>query len=263
MDVKSKANNKLTGQEGQIGVIILLLTVVLLTIGLSISSRSITDIRLSRQEEQTSRAFDAAEAGIEEALRKDLQQLAQETQIGGPQTVNIGELAASYEVAEENVLETEIDEGETIEVNLEGLGPGDRVRVDWAKESCSAAAAIVVAVFDSDSVDRTPYDGCSSRASTNGFETNGVQAGSDGYTFSRTFNPSAGVQFMRIRAVHAGTAIRIAGDNRDLPVQFWRIHSEAQTELGQETRAVEVTQTLPAPPSIFDFVIYSGSAISK
>ena len=58
--------------RGQIILILVLITVVGLTIGLSLVSRTITDIRISSQIEQSSRAFSAAEAGIETALKSNI-----------------------------------------------------------------------------------------------------------------------------------------------------------------------------------------------
>ena len=55
-------------QSGQALLIILLVMAVGLTVALAIVSRSVTDIRISRQEEESARAFSAAEAGIEQAL---------------------------------------------------------------------------------------------------------------------------------------------------------------------------------------------------
>ncbi len=51
-------------------MIILLVMAVVLTVGLSVVSQSITDVRLSQKEEEASRAFSAAEAGIEQVLIK-------------------------------------------------------------------------------------------------------------------------------------------------------------------------------------------------
>ncbi|MDP3888665.1 MAG: hypothetical protein Q8Q24_01330 [bacterium] len=61
-----------TSQSGQALLIILLIAAVSLTIGLSITSRSITDIRISQRTEESARAYSAAEAGIEEALATGL-----------------------------------------------------------------------------------------------------------------------------------------------------------------------------------------------
>ncbi len=246
-------------QEGQIGLIVLLLTVVLLTIGLSIATRSVTDIRLSRQEEESSRAFNAAEAGIEDALRKDLHALVG----AGEVSVDVGGITAKYRVSEENSLETQIDEGETVEINVLGLGNGRQVAIEWAKDSCPSAASIVVAVYNrtTRTIRRTPYEGCSHGDSFVGPPT--VATGTDNYAFRVIVNLINGDQFIRVRAVYAATWLRARGTGTTvLPVQFWRIRSDAQTG-GGETRSVEVTQTPPAPPSIFDFVIFSESGLTK
>lgn len=55
-------------QSGQALVIVLLVVSVILTVSLSVISRSITDITVSEKEEDALRAFSAAESGIEKAL---------------------------------------------------------------------------------------------------------------------------------------------------------------------------------------------------
>lgn len=60
---------KTNNQSGQVILILLLVMTVALGIGLSIIQRSLTDISTSTKIEQSSRAFSAAEAGIEKALQ--------------------------------------------------------------------------------------------------------------------------------------------------------------------------------------------------
>ncbi|MBI4130613.1 pilus assembly PilX N-terminal domain-containing protein [Candidatus Roizmanbacteria bacterium] len=55
--------------RGQVILIILLVTVVGLTIGLSLVSRTIQDVKTSSQIAESQKAFSAAEAGIEAALK--------------------------------------------------------------------------------------------------------------------------------------------------------------------------------------------------
>lgn len=57
-------------QRGQIIIILLLIIVVALAIGLSIVGRSTSEIATSTKTEQSSRAFSAAEAGIERAIQE-------------------------------------------------------------------------------------------------------------------------------------------------------------------------------------------------
>lgn len=56
-------------QDGQIVIILLLMMLVILSIGLAITQRTITNVTTSTQTEQSSRAFSAAEAGIERAIQ--------------------------------------------------------------------------------------------------------------------------------------------------------------------------------------------------
>lgn len=58
----------LSNQTGQVVVVVLLTTVVALAIGLSVVGRSINEISTSTNSENSTRAFSAAEAGIERAL---------------------------------------------------------------------------------------------------------------------------------------------------------------------------------------------------
>ena len=62
--------NNLKSQSGQILIIFLLILVIGLAIILSIASRAITDLRVSTTSEESSRAYFAAEAGVEEALKR-------------------------------------------------------------------------------------------------------------------------------------------------------------------------------------------------
>ena len=55
-------------ERGQILLIVILVMVTALTVGLSVSSRTITNLRTDAEEENSERAFSAAEAGIEQAL---------------------------------------------------------------------------------------------------------------------------------------------------------------------------------------------------
>jgi hypothetical protein len=59
---------KQKNQSGQIIIVLLLLMLVALSVGLALVQRSVTDVTTSTQVEQSSRAFSAAEAGLEKAL---------------------------------------------------------------------------------------------------------------------------------------------------------------------------------------------------
>ncbi len=58
-----------SNQSGQVVIILLLTMLVALAISLAVTQRSVTDVSLSTQSEQSSRAFSAAEAGVERAIQ--------------------------------------------------------------------------------------------------------------------------------------------------------------------------------------------------
>ncbi|GEM_PF-527299 len=60
---------KFSKQKGQALLVVVLVMVVSLTVGLSVASRSVTNLRITTEEENSQRAFSAAEAGVEEALK--------------------------------------------------------------------------------------------------------------------------------------------------------------------------------------------------
>lgn len=84
-------------QRGQVLLIVVLVMVVSLTVGLSVASRSIVNLRTSTEEENSQRAFSAAEAGIEKALSTGAgitaaQDLGNNAVI---KTVNIGQVSGT------------------------------------------------------------------------------------------------------------------------------------------------------------------------
>lgn len=64
-------NNRSMNEKGQVILALILIMTVALAIGLSIVQKSLVDVSTSTKVEQSSRAFSAAEAGIEKALRGD------------------------------------------------------------------------------------------------------------------------------------------------------------------------------------------------
>ncbi len=64
---------KNASERGQMLLVVVLTMIVALTVGLSVVSRTITNLRLSRQSEESQRAFQAAEAGIQQVLESGIE----------------------------------------------------------------------------------------------------------------------------------------------------------------------------------------------
>ncbi len=61
----------MNSQKGQVVLILILVMTVALAIGVSVIQRSLSDVSTSTKIEQSSRAFSAAEAGLEKAIQTD------------------------------------------------------------------------------------------------------------------------------------------------------------------------------------------------
>ena len=60
---------QLGSERGQMLLVVVLTMIVALTVGLSVASRTISNLKISKQSEESQRAFQAAEAGVEQILQ--------------------------------------------------------------------------------------------------------------------------------------------------------------------------------------------------
>ena len=78
-------------QNGQVLLLVVIAMTLALTVGLSLASRTISNLKISKQNEESQRAFQAAEAGIENAIKN-----LSTTQINGTFDVSGGGSGANY-----------------------------------------------------------------------------------------------------------------------------------------------------------------------
>ncbi len=246
--------------KGQAVLIVLLVVAVALGFGLSIISQSVTDTEIAGHSEESARAFNAAEAGIESALGN---------LTIGTYNIDVGEdeniINVNYEVSSENFLEGVYDENDIATVVLGEFG--DTLTIEWVQpgedpgtcigESTKAPASLLITVIDStNNITRYGLNACD-LDSDNGMTRVGVSDGTDGYLrlYSLTVGANA---LVKIRPIYNQAQIRVTGDN--LPVQAYDIDSRAQSPT-LESKAIQVSRTVPATPAIFDYVLFSGTNI--
>lgn len=274
-------------QSGQALIIILLVMAVGLTIGLSIVSRSITDIRISQQEEESARAFSAAEAGIEQVL------------IGGEKDFSVG--GVDVQVTETaqgggtafNFNNNQFEEGDVrtvwlVEHDTDGnLDPsvkyeGSYIEVYWGNEGQAAGEdetpALEATIIYEESgykVARHTFDPNAGRRGANKFGTpesggpHGLTV--DGQTFNFQFKgrieplPSGTLYALRLRLHYNGTQAHALGveGNGTFPSQGKCYQSTATVPETGITRKVQQCQSHKAPPGIFDYVLFSGGSLTK
>lgn len=255
--------------KGQAVLLILLVVAVVLGLGLSIISQSTTDVRITQQEQDAARAFNAAEAGIEDAL-KQITTVA----LDMPQSLNVDNVPVEYTVSGRDFLEMQFKENESGQVILDGTA--NTLTIEWVDKnsdgenpnnctgvnaaSGQTAASLLVSVIDANyQVRRYGLNACALSASNNLIDV--AQTGSDKYLRSYNVSIAAGDRLMRIRPLYNLASLRVTASN-GLPNQAYLINSSAQVET-KETKAIEVTRLEPGTPSIFDYVLFSGGGLVK
>jgi hypothetical protein len=267
-------------QSGQIAVIVLLIMVVLLVMGLSLATRTTQESFLSQQSSETARVWNAAETGAEDALSR---LSSGSTPAGSSVTTTVNDSAVSATVATQNTVDTTVKQLSTLTVNL--VAPAlPSFTIDWGAESdqCARASLLVSLYYTESSVTKVVHYTLGSACTTrnDGFNNTSITGvtlqnigGPSKYRRAIIALPAGGSAaftgtpiLARIKPVYADTSIAVSG-NSAFPEQSYLVTSTAQNNqtnsTGREVRTVQVTRTLPSGPSILDYALYSGGAITK
>jgi hypothetical protein len=265
-------------ENGQTIVIILLVMVVGLTIGLSMVSRSLTDLRISQQMEQSQRAFSGAEAGLEYALSQGLQSIYQgggqysNPNIGGNVSYSgviqqIG--ASSYELKGKAAVEQD----DVAQINLDGATAGS-ITILWGEKGtsqvpaspCDIGSGTFVASLELSfitqsgstyGIQKYAYNACN--ALTNNFDPpTAVDADATYYAKIENISIPANAMILRIRPIYNKASIKIIPSGGNLPEQAYKLTVKGEAQ--GNVRAIEWQQPIkPALPAIFDYVIFNGN----
>ncbi len=271
---------KLPKNSGQALLIVLLIMAVALTIGLAVTSRTVTDIEISEQTEEAARAFSAAEAGIEEQLVSISEgdfESGEEFEEEGVSYIgkksNLGEEQTGFvfpQEASRDEIKTLYLANYEIDGTLTQFYTADAIDICWGGNAAIEVSIyyqvagvynVARAVIDPDSA-RTPgadspagqcteLDADLTHKKTLNFNSLGLPAG-------RT------LLFLRIRVLYESTKVGVGtpgGSGGLLPSQGVKIESTGMA--GTSNRKVEVIRLHPAPPGIFDFLLYSKSNLVK
>ena len=270
---KSKNNS------GQAVLIVLLSLSVVLIIVLYIMSRSITDISLSNKDEDSMRAFSAAEAGIERALiigsdigdttigdanfSADVSEFGQgDDTVVYPMSLKSGEIATFWfnRPSDLNVFD------------------GSRAKICWGTATTEPPAVEVSTYYLEGGIykiSRVALDPLAvSRTPTNYFTaatTGACTVDNEQFRYYSTVSlPTVGtLQFMTVKPLYNTTVSHkigidvsnIVNDGSLLPSQGVKINSDGS--FAGANRSIEVYQLHPVAPSIFMNAVYSSSGITK
>jgi len=264
-------------KKGQILLITLLVLSVAMTIALALLARTTTDISISNQIEESSRAFSAAEAGIEEALKTGT---SNSVVLSPGVTYNVtvatvGGAAGVYTFPRttlrdntESLWLVEHNPDGSLNETLTYMNP--TIDLCWSTQTTAPAlvATILYKRGSAYAIAKGAWDPDAVRRSTNQFSQPTAAAGGCGsasmyrqlVTFSDFgINPASDILLaIRLRPTYNNTQIAVNAAGV-LPLQGNRIESTGTTTTGV-TRRVIVYQQYRSPGTIFDAVIYSQSS---
>lgn len=255
-------------QRGQIIVFLLVLIAILVTVLLSISTRTLQQLKTSSTQERSSRAFTAAEAAVEAALKQDLDDIIAAGGTGSIGGLGSGIESAEYSVAEVDDFIVDLDQDDVAQIDLSDWttfgGYDGTITVCWEEEGSGDDPSLELTFFEDDagsvSLVRYAYNAVGA-SRDNGFDAADSPVGGggcDGYENEKLVDPDltndANATYLRIKTWYALTNLKVLG----VAPQVYNVEGEAEA-LGGEQRKVR-TQVYPAKwPPVFDFVIFDGS----
>lgn len=282
-------------QIGQVILGLILVMVIALGIGLSVVQRSLVDISTSSKVEDSSRAFSAAEAGIEKALKSDTTAVnfaesrsSATVYDSGPLPVipsvgNRQDPLAYPSLAKEEVAHFWLaDFTSTTNPPAVFYNPSPLRQLDvyWGNSATDKAALELTLVsHDGTSyLSRKWYLDQISRTPPNNFEVitcGGHVVGSNTYQCKRTIGASpdtlslpTGLMLLRTRLLYNSTsqpvaiqAVGTCGQSCSIPSQVKLLTSVGIS--GETQRRIQVFQIEKVVPPYFDFAIFSAGVVGK
>lgn len=256
--------------KGQAVIIIIVGMVIALTIGLSIAAQSIISLQTATDEEQSQRAFSAAEAGIERALSEN--QPLTDVDLGN--NTMIKEVTVNT-IAQNNLL---LNDGlpalqnDPVDVWVSDYPDytapqSGTLDIYWGSATNCTEAAVEIIVVSGASINaattqKYTADPCTTRGNgfstpgTNGYSTGSFTIGGTTLRNRQTMTITNG-RIVRIVPLYASTTIGvIASGGITLPSQGSRIESVGQ--VGDTQRKITVYRGFPKfPYEFFPNAIFS------
>ena len=268
----------LFANSGQAVLMLVLITIVGLTIGLSLIARTVTDIRISSQIEQSSRAFSAAEAGVQNALSASV--------VNQSGSVNLPGATGNYSISKlggnSNVIDYELThagssqilwlidhkDDRTLDETATSYSPSSNLDICWGSDDTQPPGIKISLFYNDSGTYKVAYGAYDHDNSQNNFDSTpnfGSNFCDFTYRFKKTINPNgtfgipvtAKLLYMRIQPVDIDTPIAVK-PYASIPQQANLITSVGQTDTGV-VRKIQVVQGYPAIPELFDFSFFTSN----
>lgn len=264
----------LNNQKGQTIAAVILIMIVALGIGVTLSVRNVNRLRQQTSQSNSDRALGVAEAAVERMLEKDYQTLVDYinfSSCGSDCTLDIlgddglnahADVALSMAGNSSDPYRVELDEDSVVEVSLDPYPDNTDINVCWnysgSGEKPSVVGQLVKGVPGNYEVDSYAYNSVGSLNSSNNFSDAASGLGYDNcFVVDSSSNPIA----LRLKAIYNQvTAFVIPSGTTTLPTQGILIESVGTVVDSQ--RKVEVLLSDPYLPGVFDYVLYQKATDS-
>lgn len=284
-------------QQGQALLIILLATLVALSIALSLTQRSQSDLASSNRGDQASRALAAAEAGIEKALTTtavlDNPNYIDTSILKNQSSVGVKSTGLVPTAVDQSIEYPAIDKTSFAQFWLTGYPANTAFDIYFADPTkypspcntanCPAiAVTLVVNTGTAYQFINTQFDSNTSRALTNQFQSATCSGGTNlnnVFTINSVnfVQPTAASYFCRARINYTGSAVlvRIRPLYTDLSLKTaltplsgqilpqQAIYYSAIGTAGQSKRTIRLFTQKDVVPFFFDYALFSNGTINK
>lgn len=248
------------GNQGQVGMTVLLIMVVMVTVAVAVASRSVSNLNLTRREQESTRSLDLAESGIEQLLNSDVSITGSTTYHTVVQSGGVSKDVYISAEPLDSISELPVREGHVVDVFLGKLTSD--LTVSWNGDCAANTSPVIELTFLKDGspnsyAKRLAFDACDARCNVAGFTcTSGLTtaniANTDVYEDMITYD------LLRVKVLAASTTLTVTGTG--LPNQG--VKATATASDSEEVAAtVQKYQYRGSLPSIFDYVVFSGDTI--
>lgn len=262
--------------QGQVLLIVVVTMIVALTAGLSIASRTITNLQLSKQNEESQRAFQAASAGIEKLINA-----AAGVEEGGSlenaefQTKVLEQDSDNYLLNNGGAIDQ--DRGMDIWLSAHpnfssqytgnftlyfGTGTGADAQNCTATSGKNVMPALEIVMLEgttaAPTLEKYVYDPCGGRRTTNNFAAGGGAGSAGGVNFQHntgTISVTNGL-VARVVPIYNSAIVGVRWSAANPPVQGKLLESTGTS--GETQRRIVYFESLPQiPVEVFPYVIMS------
>lgn len=248
-------------------LVVVLTMIVALTVGLSLASRTITNMKISKQNEESQRAFQAAEAGIEKALESATGSSLEFTNNSKFTTTVTNPEGRSFLLNAGEVVEQDVGLDVWLSKYPNYANPTtDTIFVYWSttNQGCGRTDDNVVTALSivtlsgnlsNPTVTREVYDPCTRIQNGSPFDSRGGSVGGTSFNYVTSISVNAGL-LMRVIPIYNSTKIGITTSSVNLPKQGTIVESVGES--GETVRRVQYFSSNPQIPlEIFPYSILS------